>query len=187
MKVIAETLEISRSNLLARVKGQTKPRRRYHKAQDAALVPLVKELVSRWPTYGYRRITAVLNRILTNNGACTVNHKRVYRLMKLHQLLLARSYTQRPDLPHHGKVITMRSNLRWCSDGFEFTCWNGEIIRATFIIDAYDREIISWKAIVNAGSSGSDIRDLMLEAIEKRFGALRAPTTVLKDGDHLVL
>ena len=72
----------------------------------------------------------------------------------------------------------MRSNLRWCSDGFEFTCWNGEIIRATFIIDAYDREIISWKAIVNAGISGSDIRDLMLEAIEKRFGALRAPATI---------
>ncbi len=37
----------------------------------------------------------------------------------------------------------MRSNLRWCSDGLEFTCWNGEIIRLAFIIDAFDREIIA--------------------------------------------
>ena len=64
MKTIAQTLEVSRSNLLARVKGQTKPQWRYHKAQDAAFVPLVKELVSRWPTYSYRQITTVLNRIL---------------------------------------------------------------------------------------------------------------------------
>ena len=77
----------------------------------------------------------------------------------------------------------MRSNLRWCSDGFEFTCWNGEVTRTAIIIDAHDREIVSWEAVVNAGISGSDIRDLMLEAVEKRFGSLRAPETIemLKD------
>ena len=95
--------------------------------------------------------------------------------MKAHQLLLARRYTERLDLPHDGKVITMRSNLRWCSDGFEFTCWNGEVIRVAFIIDAHDREIVSWKAVVNVGISGSDIRDIMLEGAEKRFGSLRVP------------
>ena len=178
MKTIAQTLEVSRSNLLARVKGQTKPRRRYHKAQDAALVPLVRDLIGRRPTYGYRRITAVLNRVLRKNNAPLVNHKRVYRIMKAHQLLLARRYTERSALPHDGKVITIRSNLRWCSDGFEFTCWNGEVIRAAFIIDAHDREIVSWKAVVNAGISGSDIRDIMLEGVEKRFGSLCAPETI---------
>ena len=95
MKTIAQKLEISRSNLLARVKGQTKPRQRYHKAQDAALVPLVRDLVGRRSTYGYRRITAVLNRVLRKNNAPLVNHKRVYRIMKAHQLLLARRYTER--------------------------------------------------------------------------------------------
>jgi transposase InsO family protein len=98
--------------------------------------------------------------------------------MQVHQLLLARRYTERPDLPHNGKVIVMRSNLRWCSDGFEFTCWNGEVIRVAFIIDAHDREIIAWKSVVNGGISGSDIRDMMLEAVEKRFTALRPPETI---------
>jgi transposase InsO family protein len=178
MKTIARTLGVSRSNLIERVKGTAKPRRRYHKAQDAAVVPLIRVLVAKRPTYGYRRITAILNRLLRKDGHKLVNHKRVYRIMQLNQMLLARRYTERPDLPHDGKVIVMRSNLRWCSDGFEFTCWDGDVIRIAFIIDAHDREIIAWRAVVNGGISGSDIRDMMLEAVEKRFGALRAPETI---------
>ncbi len=37
-------------------------------------------------------------------------------------------------------------------------------------IDAHDRDVIAWRAVVNAGIRGSDIRDMMLEAVEKRFG-----------------
>ncbi len=142
MKVVADTLDVARSNLIDRLQGRTKPRRRYHKAQDAALLPPITALVTARPTYGYRRITAVLNRQLRADGLAPVNHKRVYRIMQAHSLLLARTYTERPDLAHDGKVIVMRSNLRWCSDGFEFTCWNGEVVRGAFIIDAHDREVI---------------------------------------------
>ena len=123
------SLGVSRSNLHARVTGSAKPRRRYHKAQDAAVVPLITALVAARPTYGYRRITAILNRQLRATSASPVNHKRVYRIMQAQNLLLARHYTERPDRAHNGKIVTMRSNLRWCSDGFEFTCWNGDIVR----------------------------------------------------------
>lgn len=95
--------------------------------------------------------------------------------MRSNNLLLARKYTERPEQTHDGKVIVMRSNLRWCSDGFEFTCWDKSIIRSVFIIDACDREIIAWKAAVNAGITGSDVRDMMLEAVEKRFGSTKTP------------
>lgn len=178
MKVVAETLGVARSNLIDRLNGRTKPRRRYHKAQDAAVVPMITALVSARPTYGYRRITAILNRQLRTESLAPVNHKRVYRIMKAHNLLLARKYTERPEHIHDGKVMVMRSNLRWCSDGFEFTCWNGDVVRGAFIIDAHDREIIAWRAMVNAGISGSDIRDIMLEAVERRFGAHRAPSVI---------
>jgi transposase InsO family protein len=141
MSVVAETLGVSRSNLHDRLKGSAKPRRRYQKAQDgervnatgsrepANVLPLITALVAARPTYGYRRITALLNRHLRAEGAAAVNHKRVYRIMQAHNLLLARRYIERPELTHEGKVVTMRSNIRWCSDGFEFTCWNGEIVR----------------------------------------------------------
>ena len=178
MKAVADVLGVSRSNLHDRLKGATKPRRRYHKAQDAALLPLITALVTARPTYGYRRITAVLNRQLRADGLAPVNHKRVYRIMQAHSLLLARHYTERPDLAHDGKVIVMRSNLRWCSDGFEFTCWNGEVVRGAFIIDAHDREVIAWCVVANAGISGSEVRDMMLEAVETRFGTYRAPQLV---------
>src|SRR6476620_8060485 len=65
---------------------------------------------------------------------------------------------------HDGKVVVMRSNLRWCSDGFEISCWNGDLVRLTFIIDAHDREIIAWHAVANAGM-----------AVESRFAAIQAP------------
>ena len=111
-------------------------------------------------------------------GLAPANHKRVYRLMKLHGLLLEKHSGQRPGRRHDGKVVVMRSDLRWCSDALEFACWNGEVVRMAFIIDAFDREIIAFTALSGSGVSGSDIRDLMLEAVETRFGALRAPKPV---------
>lgn len=55
--------------------------------------------------------------------------------------------------------MVMRSNLRWCSEGLEFACWNGEIVRMAFIIDAFDREIVVWTA-------GSDSARCGLHPIE---------------------
>ena len=178
MSVVAATLGVSRSNLVERLSGRAKPRRRYQKAQDAAILPQVRRLVDERPTYGYRRITALLNRALAARGDPPANHKRVYRLMKVHGLLLEKHTADRPGRAHDGKVVVMRSNLRWCSDGFEFACWNGEIVRIAFVLDAHDREVIAWRAVAGAGISGSDIRDMMLEAVEKRFHSIRAPSPV---------
>jgi putative transposase len=178
MKTIAETLGVARSNLYDRLEGTTHSRGRYHRRGDAELLARITRLVTARSTYGYRRITAVLNRELKAEALPPANHKRVYRLMQMHQMLLARRYTERPDHIHDGKVVVMRSNLRWCSDGFEFTCWDGAVVRGVFIIDAHDREIIAWRAVVNAGISGSDVRDMMLEAVERRFDGYRASASV---------
>lgn len=78
----------------------------------ANVVPKITALVSARPTYGYRRITAILNRQSRSEGLAPVNHKRVYRILQSHNLLLARKYSERPDHVHDGKVIVMRSNLR---------------------------------------------------------------------------
>jgi putative transposase len=190
MTAVAETLGVSRSNLHERITGRTKPRSAYRKAGDAALLPRIKRLVAERPTYGYRRITAVLNRELRVEGLAPANHKRIYRIMKNNALLLERSGLPRPERVHDGKVVMLRSNLRWCSDGLEFACWNGDVIRfgqsfgpmaflpSPFLIDAHDREVIAWCAVAGAGISGSDVRDMLLEAVEHRFGAHRAPEVI---------
>jgi len=178
MTKVAETLGVSRSNLHAQLSRPDRPRGPYVKSGDEALLAEIRSFVDKRPTYGYRRITALVNRGRAKRGLDKINHKRVYRIMKRHGLLLQPHTGRREGRIHDGKVIVMRSNLRWCSDGLEFTCWNGEVVRAAFIIDAHDREIIAWVAVCGAGISGSDVRDMMLQAVERRFGCVRAPNAI---------
>lgn len=158
MKAVADTLGVSRSNLIERLKGKSKSRGPYHKVEDEDLLPTIRRLVDQRPTYGYRRIAALLNRERRAADKPVVNAKRVHRIMGNHAMLLEKHTAVRKGRIHDGKVMVMRSNLRWCSDGLEFTCWNGEVIRLAFIIDAFDREIIAWTAVANAGISGPPIR-----------------------------
>jgi putative transposase len=41
------------------------------------------------------------------------------------------------------------------------------------IIDAHDREIIAWHAVVGSAFRGGMVRNMMLEAARRRVGALR--------------
>ena len=70
-------------------------------------------------------------------------------------------------------MVILRSNFRWCSDGLELTCWNGEIVRVAFPLACHHHEVIGWIATM-AGISGKMIRDLMVESVERRFNAVRA-------------
>jgi transposase InsO family protein len=178
MKRIAEALEVSRSRLHERA---TRPERtrppRYCVTDDAWLLPLIREIVDGRPTYGYRRACAVLNRRLAAEGRPAVNHKRVYRIMRQHSLLLARHTGQRPQRSHEGKVVTLRRNLRWSSDVFEIPCLDGSVVRVAFALDCCDREVISHVA-ASGGISGEMVRDLMVECVERRFGQDRTPHPV---------
>jgi len=106
------------------------------------------------------------------------NHKRVYRVMKLHGLLLARHAGGHEERRHDGRVAVDRSNLRWCSDGFEIGCDNGEKVRVAFALDCCDREAIAHIATTE-GIKGEDVRDLIVTAVESRFGQVnRLPGTI---------
>ncbi|WP_188974037.1 DDE-type integrase/transposase/recombinase, partial [Neoroseomonas lacus] len=111
-------------------------------------------------------------------GLPPLNHKRVFRLMRQASLLL-QPHTGRPAFrAHEGTVIAPCSNQRWSSDGFEIPCWNGEVVRVAFAIDTHDREVMAWVATSGGGISGEMIRDMMLDCVERRFDALRAPQPV---------
>jgi putative transposase len=178
MSRVAETIGVSRSQLHARAAGASKPRGRYRKAEDDDLLPALRRLLDERPTYGYRRLTALLNRERRAAGLEPVNRKRVLRILSLHGLTLEQSTGRREGRVHDGKVAVMASNLRWCSDALELGCWNGEKVRVAFIIDAFDREIIAHVVITGAGISGSDVRDMMLAAVEKRFGTDHVPHAI---------
>ena len=177
MKRIAETLGVARSNLIERATGKRPKRGPQTRAGDGELAADIRRLVDTRPSYGYRRIAALLKRERRAAGLGPVNAKRVYRLMKKDGLLLARHTGRRVPRTHGGTIMTSRSNVRWCSDVLEFTCWNGDAVRVAFALDSHDREVISWVA-TTAGISGEMIRDMMVQCVEQRFGDLRAPHRV---------
>ena len=177
MKAVTDTLGVARSNVVERVKGARPKRGPQTRVGDLELAAEIRRLVDARPTYGDRRIAALIKRERRSAGGTPVNAKRVYRLMKKHGLLLARHTGRRRRREHDGSVVTLHSNIRWCSDSLEFTCWNGEVVRVAFALDCHDREIIGWVA-TTAGISGEMIRDLMVECVEHRFAAPRAPHPV---------
>lgn len=170
MKTVADTLSVSRSRQYEKLaKNGVSARSRYYKRKDdEAFSVVIRQITDDRPTYGYRRITALINRQRTKQGHSRINPKRIYRLVKMHGLLLPR-YSGKPTRTHDGRVIMSRSNLRWCSDGFEIACWNKERIRLAFSMDCCDREVMSYVA-TTSGITGDMIRDLMAESIESRFG-----------------
>lgn len=168
MRAISSALGIARSNLVDRVSRGTvarSPRR----SNDMALVERLRPIVDARPSYGYRRTTAIVNRALVGAGERRVNAKRVYRVMKAQGWLLQR-YTGKSTRTHDGVIITLKPDLRWCSDSFEIRCWNGERIQVAFSLDCCDREIMSYVA-TTAAITGEMVRDLMAESVERRFGA----------------
>ena len=82
MKAVADTLGVARSNLAERQGKPSRPRGPYRKPEDAALLPLLRKLVDERPTYGYRRLAALLNRHLRSQDQATVNRKRVLRILQ---------------------------------------------------------------------------------------------------------
>ncbi|NNH16959.1 IS3 family transposase [Acinetobacter sp. ANC 4282] len=171
---IAQTLGVSRSNLYRRMK-QPEPvsRLRYCKADDMVLLPIIREICDQLPSNGYRRVTAHLNRRLKQHvmKLARVNPKRIYQIMKQNQSLIMRAEPLKNDRTHDGRVEVFVSNSRWCSDGFEIKCWNGEKVRAIFSLDCCDREVMSYLA-TTTGISSDMVCDVLVQSMEKRFGAV---------------
>jgi putative transposase len=179
VKTIAQTVGVARSNLVVQAAANTSRHRRGRRpVPEDELLAEIKATIAGQPTYGYRRIHALLRRQRREQGGSPVNAKRVYRVMKAHGLLLERHSGDGTERRHDGRVAVDRSNSRWCSDGFEIGCDNGERVRIAFTLDCCDREAISWVA-TTGGISSSDIRDLMLESVERRFGLVnRLPVPI---------
>ena len=62
MKRIAETLGVARSNLVERAAGKHPKRGPQTRTGDAELTSDIRRLVDGRPSYGYRRIAALLKR-----------------------------------------------------------------------------------------------------------------------------
>ncbi|MBB2964248.1 transposase InsO family protein [Methylobacterium sp. R2-1] len=177
MKTVADTLGVARSHLAERLSRPARPHGLYHKPEDARLLPTIRAIVDARPSYGYRRVTALVNRALRSRGEASVNAKRVLRILQANGLTLAPHTARRPGRTHDGIVVALHSNVRWCSDRLELRCRDGAVLRVLFAIDACDREIMAWSA-TTTGVSAEMVCDLMIACCERRFGATKTPHPV---------
>ena len=178
MKVVCESLRVARSHVNQRrrrpehwVDGRTQ---RQCEADDD-LIREIRQHIAELSSYGYRRACALVNRDRRAQGRPVVNAKRAYRVMAQAHLLLPKApRLKQSNRPHKGKVTVPKSDQRWCSDGFEIKCDSGEIVTATFAKDCCDREIMAWRAWSGRGLLGEPVQEMLIEAVEKRFGAVEA-------------
>ena len=142
------------------------------KDKDKQVLSGIRAVIEDRPTYGYKRVTALYNKERAGQGLGKYNKKRIYRVMKENGLLLPKAVSRRQSHKGTGKVMTLHSNTRWCSDCFEIHCFNGEKVYVSFVLDTCDRQILSFTASFQPLLS-EDIQALMIGAVEERFGACR--------------
>lgn len=177
MKAVSDVIGIARSSLCEQMKERPRLRVGRPPAPADALVAEIKAVIADLPTYGYRRVHAILRRKALAEGRSPANHKRVYRVMKEYGLLLQR-HAGGAERRHDGRIAVAQSDRRWCSDGLEIGCDNGERVRVAFALDCCDREAMSYVA-TTGGIGGQEVRDLMVAAVEHRFGQVnRLPQTI---------
>ncbi|WP_419876631.1 IS3 family transposase [Escherichia coli] len=169
---VSRCLRVSRAQLhvILRRADDWKDGRRSRHTDDTDVLRRIHHVIGELPTYGYRRVWALLRRQTELDGMPAINAKRVYRTMRQNALLLERKPAVPPSKrAHTGRVAVKESNQRWCSDGFEFRCDNGEKLRVTFALDCCDREALHW-AVTTGGFNSETVQDVMLGAVERRFG-----------------
>ena len=104
--------------------------------RDVALRTRLKELAAQRMRFGYRRLTAMLER-----EGMWANHKRVYRLYR--EEGLAMRIQQRRRIRWNGAVVKPRAsqpNERWSMDFVSDCVSNGKVIRMLTLVDDCTRE-----------------------------------------------
>ncbi|MCA8520102.1 IS3-like element IS2 family transposase [Escherichia coli] len=172
VSLVSRCLRVSRAQLhvILRRTDDWKDGRRSRHTDDTDVLLRIHHVIGELPTYSYRRVWVLLRRQAELDGMPAINAKRVYRIMRQNALLLERKPAVPPSKrAHTGRVAVKESNQRWCSDGFEFCCDNGERLRVTFALDCCDREALHW-AVTTGGFNSETVQDVMLGAVERRFG-----------------
>jgi putative transposase len=174
---ICRVLDLSRSSLYA-----TTTEARARRQPDDELVERLHQLIVKHPTYGYRRIWALLR---FGEGQL-VNRKKIYRLMKVKGWMLhQRLVSPRPRV-QKWRSRAEASNQRWAMDLTHIYCGVDGWGHLAAIIDCHDREIVGYEFALRGRAREAE--RALEQACLKRFGTLRPAqqTPVIRSDNGLV-
>lgn len=177
LRRICSVLDVSRSSLYGEVSW---PRRR--RSVDEELAGRIAELIKQHPTYGYRRIWALL-RFREDRK---VNRKKVYRIMQMKRWMVTqRQVTPRPRV-RACRSQAADSNERWAMDVTHVHCGTDGWAHLAAIIDCHDREIVGHEFALRGRAREAE-RALEAACI-RRFGTLRpeGQTPIVRSDNGLI-
>jgi len=151
-------MEVSERRV-CKVVGQCRPTQRYLPYggdEEERLVARIIELASQYGRYGYRRITALLQR-----EGWKVNHKRVERIWRKEGLKIPQKQPKRRRLwLNDGSCIRLRPEHKdhvWSYDFMTARTSDGRPFRILTILDEYTRECLA--ILVERRISSHDVID----------------------------
>lgn len=173
---VCRILGMSRSTLVS-----VRPRPKRRPRVDELLAERIRRLVQRYPTFGYRRLWAMLRR-----EGIPVNRKAVYRVLRLKRWFVhQRQATPRPRV--RGRISrTPRSNARWAMDVTHIPCGRDGWGHLAAIIDCHDRELVGYEFALRGRAKEAE--RALEEACIRRFGTLRpnGETPVVRSDNGLI-
>ena len=173
---IFRALHVSRSCLQERSRVRPKP------VVDELLAERIRRLIGKHPTFGYRRIWALLR----FREGLPVNRKAVYRVLRLKGWFVhQRSITPRPRVQKR-RSRAPRSDVRWAMDVTHIPCGGDGWGHLTAVIDCHDREIVGYEFALRGRAKEAE--RALEEACIHRFGTLRpgGETPVVRSDNGLI-
>lgn len=141
---VEQALEVSERRA-CKVVGQPRSTHRYEPQEpdrDRALVQRMRELIRRYPRYGYRRVWAMLR-----NEGWAVNRKKVYRLWRKEGFKVPRKARKKRRLGRSdNSCIRHRAefmNHVWCYDFVHDQTTDGRTLKFLTVEDEYTRECLA--------------------------------------------
>lgn len=173
---VCQVLEVARSALRP-TEGRARDRR-----LDELLVARIRGWMNLHPTFGYRRIWALLRR----KDGMLVNRKAVYRVLATKRWFVhQRVRTPRPRVQGR-RSRAEASNQRWAMDVTHIPCGPDGWAHLAAVIDCHDREIVGYEFALRGRAREAE--RALEEACIRRFGTLRpsGKTPVIRSDNGLI-
>jgi putative transposase len=174
---IYRVLEVPRSSL--------SPGRRRRPARpflDELLAAQIRRIIERHPTFGYRRIWALLR----FREEIRVNREAVYRVLRLKRWFVhQRTVSPRPRVQKR-RSRAPRSDVRWAMDVSHVPCGADGWGHLAAVIDCHDREIVGYEFALHGRAKESE--RALEGACIRCFGTLRpqGETPVVRSENELI-
>ena len=149
---------------------------------DEHLAELIRFLIARHATAGYRLLWALLRR----EHGVMVAKKTVYRILKLKGWFVHQR--QRTPRPRARGLVSKaaHSNERWAMDLTHISCGEDGWAHLAAVIDCHDREIVGFEFALRGRAKEAE--RAIEEACIRRFGTLRppGPTPTVRSDNGLI-